>query len=74
MKKTYHAPVAKKIDYAFDEQITAQSVPINDHTDWYHTEKVCTWGQSHYMCNIIYNTPKTKSLDQCMAQGDIPLG
>ena len=74
MKKTYHAPVAKKIDYAFDEQIIAASVPIRGYADWFDTGIVCTYEVETYMCNKMYNTPKARAtLDDCSMQGLIPL-
>ena len=73
MKKTYRAPVAKKIDYAFNEQIVATSIPINDHTDWHKTGKVCTWGPTKVNCSTIYNVPLARGLNDCLDQGDVPL-
>lgn len=74
MKKTYKAPVAKKVDYVFEDQIVAGSVPVQGHTDWYQTDIVCTWGPNTFNCNKIYNEPvMVRSLDQCSMQGDIPL-
>lgn len=77
MKKTYCAPVVKKIDYAYDEQIIAQSVPnvpIRGYADWFNTGIVCTYELETYNCNKIYNEPKAKGLDTCSMQGFIPLG
>lgn len=73
MKKMYCAPVAKKIDYAFDDQIVATSVPVEHHTDWYETGIVCTWGPTKVNCNTIYNVPLARGLNNCLDQGDIPL-
>ena len=74
MKKAYKAPVAKKVDYVFEDQVVAAgSVPVENHTDWYHTGLVCTWGPTKPNCNTIYNQPKARGLNNCLDQGDIPL-
>jgi len=73
MKKTYRTPIAKKVDYAFQEQIAAASVPVEHHTDWHHTGIVCTWGATQNNCSVIYNVPtKARGLNDCMSPGDIP--
>ena len=72
MKKVYYAPIAKKIDYAFEEQVAAQSYPINNYADPWLTEKVCTWGDGS--CSVIYNVPsKARGLNDCQYPGTIPL-
>ena len=71
MKKNYHKPIVKKVDYVFSEQITASSLPVQNYIDAWHTGKVCTWGEA--ACSIIYNKPKARGLDDCYNQGNIPL-
>lgn len=72
MKKVYRAPIAKKIDYAFEDQVTATSYPINNYADPWHTNKVCTWGDG--TCSVIYNVAKmARGLDDCQVPGNIPL-
>ena len=72
MKKTYHAPIAKKIDYSYQEQVVAQSLPIQYFVDAWQTGKVCTWGGAE--CSVIYNQPKARGLNDCEYQGNVPLG
>lgn len=72
MKKAYRAPVAKKIDYAYQEQVVAESLPVKNYVDAWDTGIVCTWGWAE--CSIIYNKPQmARGLDDCENQGNIPL-
>ena len=71
MKKAYRTPVVKKVEYAFDEQIVAVSIPIRGYADWYNTGIVCTYGLQTLYCNKIYNEPQARGLNNCLIQGDI---
>ena len=72
MKRVYKAPIAKKIDYAYQEQVVAQSLPVQNYVDAWLTNKVCTWGEAG--CSWVYNMPKmARGLDDCEKQGNIPL-
>lgn len=71
MKKIYCTPIAKKIDYAYQEQVVAQSIPVKEYLDAWDTGVVCTWGWVE--CSIIYNQPKARGLNDCEHQGNIPL-
>ena len=70
MKKEYCKPVAKKIDYSFDEQIAAASYPINNYADPWLTNKVCTYGDGS--CSLVYNV-MARGLNDCQVQGNVPL-
>ena len=70
MKKAYRAPIAKKIDYAFQEQVVAESLPVKNFVDAWDTGIVCTWGEAG--CSVVYNV-KARTLDDCMYPGNIPL-
>lgn len=76
MKKKYYAPIAKKIDYTYQEQVVAQSpgnVPVEGFLDPWNTHVVCTWGWTD--CSLVYNVPtKARGLNDCENQGNIPLG
>ena len=66
MKKEYTTPKAYKVDYSFDEQLTAQSWPLSGYADpW--KGRVCTHDDS--TCSVMYNT-KTKGLNDCQVQGN----
>lgn len=71
MKKAYHAPMAKKIDYEFDDQVAAASYPINNYADpW--LGGVCTWGDGN--CSMIYYEPtKARGLNDCSMYPGVPL-
>jgi len=71
MKKEYCKPIAKKVDYSFEEQIAASSYPLMNYADPWHTNKVCTWGDGS--CSVIYNQPVARGLNDCFVQGTIPL-
>ena len=76
MKREYRKPMAKKIDYAFEEQVIARSDyhEPEDYDDPYKTHLVCTWGPTMPMCNVIYNKPtQARGLNQCAYQGDIEI-
>ncbi len=71
MKKIYRSPIAKKIDYAFDEQIIAQSVPFSPKTDPDEVG-VCTWtGATCFM--IYYEAAKVRGVDNCDSYPGEPL-
>ena len=71
MKKAYKAPVAKKVDYVFENQVVAAgSLPVEGNIDWHLTGKWCTWGESMENCNVIYNQSKSRYLNSCDIQGD----
>lgn len=66
MKKAYCTPKAQKVNYTFQEQMTAESYPINNYADPWHGG-VCTWGDGS--CSAIFYT-KTRSLTDCVVPGD----
>lgn len=66
MKRTYRKPIAKKIDYDFQEQIMAASIPIQTKLDPWHTGEHCTWGTAD--CSVIFNV-RTRGLDDCLVPG-----
>lgn len=71
MKKKYHVPMAKKIDYALEEHVSAESYPVNNYADPWHTNKVCTYGDGS--CSLVYHTPKmARGLYDCFVQGTVP--
>lgn len=71
VKKAYRAPVAKKIDYAYQEQVVAESLPVKNYVDAWETGVVCTWGEAG--CSVVYNQTKARGLNDCMYPGNIPL-
>lgn len=71
MKKPYRKPIAKKVDYAFEEQIAAASYPISNYADPWNGN-VCTYGDGQ--CSLVYNTPtKARGLDNCIMYPGVPL-
>lgn len=66
MKKVYHKPSIKKVDYKYDEQLTAASYPYNQWQDPMLTD-YCTWGDGS--CNLIFNVPLTRGINNCSNQG-----
>lgn len=68
MKRTYQKPMAKKIDYDFQEQIMATSIPIQTKLDPWDTKEHCTWGTSD--CSAIFNV-MARGLNDCIVQGDV---
>lgn len=66
MKKTYRKPLAKKIDYDFQEQITATSIPEQTKLDPWLTQEHCTWGTSD--CSVIFNV-MARGLNDCLHPG-----
>jgi len=66
MKREYRTPKAKKVDYAFKEQISAASYPINQYADPWRGG-VCTWDNG--TCSWIFNT-QTRGLNNCDRQGN----
>jgi len=72
MKKAYTAPKAKLVNYAYQEQIRAESLPVKGYIDAWDTGIVCTWGGAG--CSDIYNKPSmARGLNDCIIQGTIPL-
>lgn len=65
MKRTYRTPTARKVDYVFQEQVTAVSYPISNYADPWRADK-CTWGDGS--CSIVFNV-KARGLDDCSYQG-----
>lgn len=70
MKKVYRKPIVQKVDYTFQDQVTAQSYGVNLYADpW--DKKVCTWGGSD--CSIVFNAPsKARGWNDCSHQGEMP--
>lgn len=66
VKKAYRAPVAKKIDYAYQEQVVAESYPLHNYADPWRGS-VCTWGDGS--CSVIYNL-MARGLNDCQVQGN----
>lgn len=67
MKKPYRSPTAKKVDYAFQEQVAASSYPLNNYADPWHSD-YCTWSGGD--CSIIFNVAtNARGLDDCLNQG-----
>ena len=65
MKKVYNTPKANKVDYSFEEQLSAESYPISGYADpWRH--RVCTWGDG--VCSDIYNV-MARGINNCEKQG-----
>lgn len=71
MKRTYHTPVVKMVDYAFQEHVTAEySFPVAGWADPGIID-VCTHNDG--VCYKIYNVPtKARGLNSCADQGEIP--
>jgi len=65
MKKTYQKPSVKKVDYNFQEQVIATSYPLKQYADPWGTD-YCTHREDD--CNSIFNTPKTRGIDNCKVQ------
>lgn len=69
MKKAYMQPIARKIDFEYDEQITAQSVPPMGEQIRPDHPTLCqyfaSWGTCHimvvtgYMCKVDENNEGT---------------
>lgn len=69
MKKKYSRPMARKVDYVFQEQIAASSYPLNNYADPWNGD-ACTWGNGE--CSLIYNVATTsRGLNDCLNQGVI---
>lgn len=68
MKRAYHKPSVKKMDYNFKEQVMASSIPVQTKLDPWGTNEHCTWGEKQYMCDLIFNV-STRGLDNCTSQG-----
>lgn len=69
MKKAYSKPMARKVDYAFTEQIAAASYELKNYADPWEGD-VCTWGNGD--CSLIYNVAKSaRGLHDCLNQGVI---
>lgn len=62
MKKMYQKPSVKKVDYNFQEQVIAASVPIKTLSDPWGTD-YCTHRESD--CSKIFYTPKTLGINDC---------
>lgn len=61
--------MARKVDYAFTEQIAASSYPLNNYADPWNGQ-VCTWGNGS--CSVIYNVATSaRGLDDCQIPGVI---
>ena len=65
MKKMYITPMAKKVMFSYQDQVTAASYPTAPNADPWEADK-CTWGDGS--CSVVFN-PKAKGLDDCMVQG-----
>ena len=66
MKRAYHKPSVKKIDYDFTEQVMASSIPEQKKLDPWLTNEHCTWGTND--CSVIFNVA-TRGLDNCLHPG-----
>ncbi len=63
MKRTYHTPYAKKIDFDYDEQVTAASVPCNNYSQWSL--------ENPYTClDELKDIPVTRMYSNCIAYTD----
>lgn len=72
MKKAYSRPMARKVDYAFTEQIAASSYPLSNYADPWEGGK-CTYGDSN--CSLVYNVATSaRGLYDCLNPGYPPLG
>lgn len=67
MKKTYRSPIAKKIDYTYEENVVAKSYPISNYADPWEGGR-CTYGDGS--CSVMFNVPKkARGWDDCIYQG-----
>lgn len=66
MKRAYQKPCIRKVDYNFQEQVTAASYPISDYAAPLRPDR-CTWGDGE--CNVIFNVPLARGINNCSHQG-----
>lgn len=66
MKRIYLKPVAKRIDYHYQEQVMAASYPISDFAAPLRPDR-CTWGDGS--CNVMFNVPQSRGINNCAHQG-----
>lgn len=70
MKRMYKEPYAKKVNFEYDDQVVATSVyPDAPQGDPYVINN-CTWHRTNSTCNIMFNTPKARGIDNCMMDGN----
>ena len=74
MKKAYKKPEVKLVDFSYDEQVTAMSVPSIDPPGWewrpdndYYCQYLNSWGSCYIfvtesICDYNENSPKPASL------------
>lgn len=57
MKREYKKPVAKVVDYAYDEQVVAESSKVDGYGDG-HVIYYCTYMSESFLtpCNVVHNS------------------
>lgn len=68
MKRAYQKPCIRKVDYNFQEQVTATSNPIGTKVQASPDLELCTHGNGD--CFAVYNLSSlTRGINNCLIQG-----
>lgn len=68
MKKSYVAPSAKKVEFVYENHVTAAASNVNVYGDPWVIQK-CTWTPIIDDCSVIYNV-MARGINNCSYQGD----